>query len=179
MLYIFLAMLESPEEKKKFSELYREYRSRMFSVAHGILRDKHLAEDAVNQAFLKLIKSFKKIEDFSCNQTQDYLVVIVKNVAIDMYNGRRRIVEVSFDEAYDMDNKPMDDPLIEQLGYDALLEVIKQLPEIYCETLYLSSQLGFSVNEIARSLNLSSSAVKQRLMRARQKLSALLEEMKE
>jgi len=178
MLYIFLAMLESPEEKKKFTELYQENRSLMFSVAQGILRDEYLAEDAVDQAFLKLIRSFKQIEDFSCNQTRDYLVIIVKHVAIDMYNERRRIVEVSFDEAYDMNNRPMDDPFIAQLDYDQLLEVIDQLPEIYYEALFMSSQLGFSVKEIASSLNLSSSAVKLRLMRARQKLSAMLEEVK-
>jgi len=172
-------MLDSPEEKKKFEELYQEYKNLMFSVAYGILRDEHLGEDAVDQAFLKLIRSFNKIENFSCNQTRDYLVTIVKNVAIDMYNKRHRIVEVPFDEAYDIDSKLMDDPIIAKLGYNQLVEVIKKLPEIYCETLYLSSQLGLSVNEIASSLNLSSSAVKLRLMRARQKLSAMLEAVKE
>ena len=71
MLLFLLAMLETTEEKQKFAELYEANRDRMFSVAKGILRDNHLAEDAVQQAFLRLIRYPKKIESFSCNGRVD------------------------------------------------------------------------------------------------------------
>ena len=172
MLLFLLAMLETPEEKQKFTELYEANRDRMFSVAKGILRDEQLAEDAVQQAFLRLIRYPKKIESFSCNQARNYLVVIVRNTAIDMYNRRRRIAEVPFDDSYGTHE---DGELTVTLENDELLEAVDQLPEIYSEALYLSYYLGLSVNEIAGSLHLSDGAVKLRLMRARQKLRVILE----
>jgi len=172
MFLLLLAMLETPEEKQKFAALYEANRDRMFSVARGVLRDEHLAEDAVQQAFLRLIRYPQKIEGFSCSQARNYLVIVVKNTAIDMYNHRRKIAEVPFD---DSDGTYMDGDLTVRLDYDELPEAIDQLPVIYSEALYLSYHLGLSVNEIAGSLHLSASAVKLRLMRARQKLRAILE----
>ena len=178
MLTIFLAMLDTPDEQSMFTELYETYRGQMLSTAVSILHDEQLAEDAVNQAFLKLIKSFSKIKGFSGNQTRQYLVSIVRNVAIDMYNKRQKIIEVSFDEAYDLSGRIVDDSFIAQLEYNELLNVVEKLPEIYFDALFLSSQFGFTVREIADTLNLSISGVKLRLMRGRQKLSALLKEVK-
>ena len=178
MLFFFLAMLETPEDKQKFAELYEANRGLMFSTAKAILHDDSFAEDAVHEAFVRLIKHFNKLEEFTCNQIRNYLVIIVKNAAIDIYNERRKMTEISFDEAYETDGRYADSALDARLDYEELLEVIDQLPEIYSEALYLSYHLGLSVNEIAASLSLSVSAVKLRLMRARQKLRALLEEVK-
>lgn len=60
MLGIYLAMLDTPEEKSKFEVLYKEYRSTMYNHAYGILKDKHLAEDAVHNAFFEVNKKFRK-----------------------------------------------------------------------------------------------------------------------
>lgn len=175
MLIFFLSMLETAEDKQEFAELYEANRDRMFCIAKSILHDEYLAEDAVNQAFLKLIYVFSKIKDFSCNQMRNYLVIIVRNTSIDIYNKREKIVEVSFDESYATDDQYEDAAFGIPLEYSEVVEAIDRLPEIYSEALYLSYYAGLSVNEIARSLNLSVSAVKQRLMRARSKLRAMLE----
>jgi RNA polymerase sigma-70 factor (ECF subfamily) len=169
-------MLETPEEKQEFTELYEANRDRMFVVAKGILHDEYLAEDAVNQAFLKLIQNFKKFQRLSCNQMRNYLVIIVKGTSIDIYNKRRKIVEVPFDESYETDDRYEDEALGVPLEYSEVVEAIDRLPEIYSEALYLSYYFGLTANEIANSLNLSVSAVKLRLMRARMKLRTMLEE---
>jgi len=175
MLFFFLSMLETPDEKQRFAQLYEANRHRMFGVALGVLRDEYLAEDAVNQAFLKLIRRFNKCEDYSRDQMRNYLVIIVRNAAIDMYNDRRKMAEVPFDEGREMDGGYEDEALGAQMDYAELLEAMERLPEIYGEALYLAYHLGLSTSEIAGSLNLSVSAVKLRLMRARAKLRATLE----
>lgn len=174
MLLYFLAMLETPEERKKFEELYEENRSRMYSVALKILHDEDLAEDAVNDAFVKLIDHFRRMEEFTCNQIRNYLVIVVRNAAINIYNNRRKIVEIPFDEAFNVDRK-QENTLALQMEYSEVKEIIEQLPEIYSETLYLFYEFGFSVKEIASSFNLSASAIKLRLMRAKAMLRAMLE----
>jgi len=179
VLPIFLAMLETPEEKQNFTELYETNRGRMFSVARGVLKDDYLAEDAVNQAFLRLLRHFKKCDELSSDQTRNYLAIIVRNAALDMRDERRRIAEVPFDEERDSDGRYDGDSFDARLDYDALVEAIDRLPEIYSEALYLSYHLGLSVGEIAGALDISNGAVKQRLTRARQKLRAALEGVKE
>ncbi len=51
MLPIYLALLETEEEKQKFGLIYEKYRKLMHWVAKGILNDDRLAEDAVHEAF--------------------------------------------------------------------------------------------------------------------------------
>ena len=174
MLVFFLSMLETPEEKQLFTKLYEENSDRMYSVALGILHDDFLAEDAVNQAFLKLIQGVRRFEDFTCNQIRNYLVIVVKSSAIDMYNKSHKIVEVPFDESFEVDGRYEDDTP-NKLDHDELMGLIAQLPEIYSETLYMSIHMELTTNEIAHSLSLSVSAVKLRLMRARLKLRDMLE----
>ena len=175
MLPIFLSMLESPGEKLRFAQLYEANRCRMFVVANEILDDEYLAEDAVNTAFLRLIGRFSKCDGFSCNQMRNYLVIIVRYTSIDMYNKRRDAAEVSFDESWEPQARQESDALRVELDYGEVLEAIDRLPEIYSEALYLSYLLGLSTNEIAGTLNLSASAVKLRMMRARAKLRDELE----
>ena len=41
-MIIYLQMLETPEEKSKFEQLYLEYKGLMFHVAYDILHNEHL-----------------------------------------------------------------------------------------------------------------------------------------
>ena len=59
-MMIYLQMIETPEEKSKFEQLYLEYRGLMFHVAYDILHNEHDAEDAVHQAFVKIAENIKK-----------------------------------------------------------------------------------------------------------------------
>ena len=86
MLPIYLAMLDGEEEKNKFESLYFTYRKLMFHIAKSILNDEGLAEDAVHQAFLKILENFNKVGEISCHKTRSYVVIIVRNVAINTKN---------------------------------------------------------------------------------------------
>ena len=173
MLLSYLSMLETPKEKQKFEEIYEANRHRMFNAAKGILHDDYLAEDAVHEAFVRLIRYFSKAGRLSCQDLQNYIVIIVKNVARDMLKKQSKIIEVAFDEAY---AGQCDDEAVSQFEYGELFAVVGQLPDIYREVCYLTHILGFSANEIAGSLDLSVDAVWQRQTRAKQKLRALLVE---
>lgn len=61
MLQLYLQLLDTEEEKQGFELLYETYRKLMHWVANNILHDEKLAEDAVHEAFLRIIKNFHKI----------------------------------------------------------------------------------------------------------------------
>lgn len=54
-MLVYLAVLETEQEKTKFEQLYLTYRQTMFYVANSVLHDTQLAEDAVHQAFLRIM----------------------------------------------------------------------------------------------------------------------------
>ena len=69
--------------------LYLQYRTPMYRVALSVLRDSGLAEDAVQQAFLKIFQNFEKLDLSDCNKTRSFIVILVRNTAIDLYRRRR------------------------------------------------------------------------------------------
>ena len=84
-MLIYMMMLETPEEKSLFEQIYLEYRGLMFHVAYEILHNEQDAEDAVHQAFVKIAENIKKIDDPMCPKTHSYVVTIVEHQAIDQY----------------------------------------------------------------------------------------------
>ena len=81
MIQLYLQLLDTQTEKEKFERLYYQYKRLMYWSAYQILGDSHLAEDAVHEAFLKIIKNFHKIGEINCPRTKNFVVIIVKNTA--------------------------------------------------------------------------------------------------
>jgi len=168
MLYIYLAMLESPEDKEKMADLYYTYREYLLNTARDILRDESDAEDVVHEAFLRVANNFTKICDVSSHQTRNFLVIIVRGLALNQYNKRNRVVEVSFENLEGTDDSlAVEDSGPEQFEYEDLHQVLEQLPAEHRDILYLMYYERLSVREISKFLNLTESAVKKRLQRAR------------
>lgn len=62
----------------------------MFYVANQILKDNFLAEDAVHDSFVKFMENLDKIQDVNCHKTKRFVVIIVRNHAINTYNNRKK-----------------------------------------------------------------------------------------
>ena len=77
MLGFYLSMVESDEERSLIEFIYNEYRQLMYKTAFSILHNKFDAEDAVHEAFLRVIKNILKFRSYKCNENVSYLVIIV------------------------------------------------------------------------------------------------------
>lgn len=64
-MIVYLQMLDSPDERAKFKQLYHRYDGLMHFVAKKILQNEQDAEDAVQQAFLAIIRNASKISIFA------------------------------------------------------------------------------------------------------------------
>lgn len=89
-MLIYLQMIETPEEKSKFEQIYLQYKGLMFHVAFQILHNEQDAEDAVHQAFVKIAENIRKIDQPVCPKTHGYVVTIVENKAIDQYRKQHK-----------------------------------------------------------------------------------------
>ena len=172
MLGIYLAMLDTPEEKSKFEVLYKEYRSIMYNHAYGILKDKYLAEDAVHNAFLKLTKNLEKVNEIKCKETRNYLVILVRGAAINFYNQNKKIV--SIDELDDTDTLDLPELIENRLERERVFEIISNMDNKYSDILMLKLFYDCSNEEVAQSLNINPEHVSIRFFRAKEKLKKLI-----
>jgi len=177
VLYFYLAMLETQEDKDKMAVLYEMYREYLLNVARKVLHNDSDAEDALHQAFLRIANNFTNIGDVSSHQTRNYLVIIVTGIALNVQNKRRREGELFFEDIGEAE----DDLVIEDqvLKYETLWDAVEQLQPMQEEILYLRYFEGLSVKEVAKRMNLSESATKKRLERARHALRKVLSEEQE
>ena len=156
-MLIYMMMLETPEEKSLFEQIYLEYRGLMFHVAYEILHNEQDAEDAVHQAFVKIAENIKKIDTPVCPKTHSYVVTIVEHQAIDQYRRLQKHPSVE---------------LIEEIqGTNAHYE-----GDRYREMILLRYHHGYTVREIAKMLGLSLPAAIKLDQRAKNKLKKLCEE---
>lgn len=81
-MLIFLSMLESDEERRLFTDLYNQYGNMMLHVAKRYFpKDMYAAEDVVQNAWIRVVDHFQKIQAVPSKKRGAYLVVIVRNEA--------------------------------------------------------------------------------------------------
>lgn len=168
-MIVYLSMIETPEEKSKFEQLYLEYKGLMFHVAYEILHNEQDAEDAVHQAFIKIAENIKKIDDPICPKTHSYVVTIVEHKAIDQYRKLQKYPTVELIEEIQGAD-------VHYEGDKGLTKCILKLPARYREMILLRYHHGYTVKEIAKILGLSLPAATKLDQRAKAKLKKLCEE---
>jgi RNA polymerase sigma-70 factor (ECF subfamily) len=172
-------MMEDGERKDKLEQLYLTYRKELYYVAYRILNDYHDAEDVIQSAFVKLSKHLEKIGEIKCKKTRAYLVIIVRNLSIDRYNEKKRILPTDFSDENgdipDEDSSLEDYVLHLELGRE-LAETLARLHTGYADILTLRYYYEYSNAEIAELINLSVDNVSLKLHRAKAALKKILSE---
>lgn len=163
-MLIYALTIVKPADRPKLERLYLEYRSVMFCAANEILHNEHEAEDAVQQAFMKIAENLDKVPDELSNKTKAFVVTIAENTAIDRYRKLKRHGDCELcEEACG----------IEANSADELVSCILKLPARYRQFILLKYYHGYSTREIARLLGMSSAAASKTAQRAKQRLEQL------
>lgn len=168
MLAMFLAMLETEEDQRRFTKLYETYEKKVCAVALRVLRDPDRAEDAAQQTWFQLIKNWDRVSALPWEETEGYAVTAAKNCALDILRAEKRTT--AFPEDWD---PPA--PESHQDEYDYLVSLIRSLPEGYRRILELKCVEEETNKEIARRLKLNESTVASRILRGRAMLREQLE----
>lgn len=177
MISTALALLETDEQRNVLSEFYQKYKNRFYAIAYSKLHGKTAAEDAVQEAFLRIVDKPEKFFKIEHNKRVAYADVIVRNVAIDMFNKNnahkiKELTEDVSDEAYTLG---LEDTVIGSVSKNELLAFILKLPVLQRDILNLKVVFELSNSEIAQKLNVSENVVRQRLYQARKSISSFLE----
>lgn len=166
-----MAMPKSEDELRAFDALYRENRQLAFHIAHKILHDEQLAEDAVSDAFFSIAKKFSRLQMLNSHKMQYYIVVTVRNMSFNILKREQPYRDaVEYDDALSHTAAP------EPETHDALHSAVARLSATDREILYLRVNLELRFPEIADALGITSAAARQRFRYAKANLKKLLEE---
>ena len=178
MVSAALAVLEFEGQRSELSEIYDKYRKRFLNIALKILRNRESAEDAVQEAFLRVADSPDTF--FSLNSTKriGYICTVVKNVAFAMYNKRKKlsVVELTEDIVPNDDPDPLESLVLNEISHGELIGFIDSLPPLWQSVLVLTRISGMSIAKTAKELKISEAAVNQRLYLARKAIKQFVEE---
>ena len=167
----------------KVALIYDLYEQEMYRICFAVLREVHMAEDALSESFIKIIRKRDRIEDVRSEDVRRFVVKIAKNTAIDMYrkNAKDRkyfvglplgdVSEPSYDPEYAFDD---------YLSHDEF-ELLGSLSNKYRIVVECVCFEELSVRETAAVLKISEACVRKRLERAKKQLAAKLwgEDLKE
>jgi len=159
-----------PSKQHTFIEAcYELYEQKMFRVALAILRDETLAEDAVQDAFLKLIRHKVYFNNADADDCKRYILTVIKNTSINLYNKRKNENKVvSFAE--NLEAVCADEAAITDDNNDTGAEctpLMNSLPEKYYDVVECLVIRDFSVRETADRLGITEANVRKRYERAK------------
>ena len=175
-MFALIMAIENEEDREKAAALYKLYCGTMLYIANSILKEPHLAEDAVSKAFLKIIHNLEKIKTIDCYQTRGFVVIIVRNTAYDILRQRNRNKTIPFEEymVSSISEEPVLDKVSAREACNKIAECITKLNKNYSDILYLKIEMDYSYDEIGEILGISRENAKMRMSRAGKALKKLL-----
>ena len=166
--------------KEAFSELVEKYQKPVFSVCYRMLGTPTAAEDAAQEAFIRAYLALDRYDTERSFAT--WILSIASNYSIDQLR-KKKVTILSMDSDKHAWLAPPDPgPSPEKAALDkeknALVQaILADLTETDRAAVILQYWHDYSYEEIAETLDLSSSAVKSRLFRARKLMAEKWQEM--
>ena len=177
-LFTTLSACASPGDNEKFTRLYQAYGSDMYQLAYSILLNHTMAEDAVHDACIKMMRRLDSIHEEDIARTKSFLKTIVRNTALTMKKKAQKELpceQTAFETLLSKESpqKELTSPEIQFLDKDLtsylrqFIDDLKPQERDCIDLFYFHNQ---SAAQIADILGISHAAVRKRLQRGRETL---------
>jgi len=166
------------EKHQSLSEIYCRYYQKVYHTCFFYMKNH---EDAFDLAQDVMLKAFSSLEAFEGKSTfSTWLFAITRNHCLSMISKRRRVYyeDVQFAKNLIAEETSGEELKIRQRKEQLEMELqdyLDHLPVMDKQLLELKYFKKYSVKELQEEFNLSASAVKMRLLRARQKMEQLVD----
>src|ERR1700719_1949307 len=165
-------------DETAFRELVEKYQAKVFSIIHGIVRQRNDVEDIAQQVFAKVFFSIRNFDFRSSLITWIYKITV--NECFDYLRKKkvRKLVyesDMSEDEVRRVENS---DPALDRgaradtslARRDYVVKLMDRVSDEEKQLLLLKEVEGYSVEELSGMLKMNENTIKVKLFRARQKL---------
>ena len=158
-------MIVSENMSDNFDEKFELYGNMLYRLCMVYLKNTADSEDAVQNAFIKLIynaPTFKTQFD-----EQRWLVRVTINICKNHLSKAHVKRDLSLESAENVS-------YMQEVSAFDIVEILDKLPDKYKSVIYLHYTEGFTTEEISKILSMGQSAVKMRLKRGREILKDYL-----
>ena len=139
-------------------EIYNNNKNKLFTSCLKIVKDRHTAEDILQEIFLRLHKQdFSKIED----HIEMWLFTVCRNLSIKHYHKRERLVLIGDDFIEEEDEQAIipDESLMNKERVQKLIKLYKKLPKKQLQAIKLRYYKDLDYNQIAKKMKTTSGNV--------------------
>jgi RNA polymerase sigma factor (sigma-70 family) len=151
-----------------FNLLYDRYNEKVYAKCISMLKEEELAEDAVQEIFVKVLLNFSKFSNKSKFST--WLYSITFNYCIDAIRKKQKGNEVAFDDGrMDIEDDSLFEAEIMEVSVIRLKEVLDDMNADDKSVLLMKYQDDMSIRDMAEVLNKSESAIKMQILRAKER----------
>ena len=157
---------------KAFEELVKHYQKQAFSFAYVRLRNRHDAEDIVQEVFWKVFVNLKRFDP--ARKFASWLFTIEMNAMMTFFRSRKKTVSIDQDDDFMENIRIEKESSISPEDKIVLFDAINSLNELDKNLILMKYHDDLSIKEIAEILKISEENVKVRIFRAKDKLSDFL-----
>lgn len=150
-------------------QVWKEYHVRLYAFILKRVGDKFLAEDLLQDIFLKIQSKSHTIQ--SDDKIQSWLYQISRNTIIDYFRTHKKVEKLPESIASESEQQ------VDITRYEfsqCLMPMIQNLPSPYREAILESEINGLKQKEVAQIQNISLSGAKSRIQRGRSMLKDML-----
>ena len=167
---MMFSMISDDKQRSELETFYKENQNRFLNAAYLKLHDKGEAEDAVQDAFLEIIKAPDHLLKRDPEKRIGYMIRVIKFISVDMYNKKTNRPIESFDEEEIYNHNPFlfENDASYLISANELKRFIETLPALQRDVLKSRCFMGHSTAETAKMLHISQTAVKKRLRLAKE-----------
>jgi RNA polymerase sigma-70 factor (family 1) len=160
--------------EEEFAEIYQTFWKKLYGMAYNHLRDRTLAQELVQDVFVKLWLNRSQLSQVE--NTQAYLFRALRNKIYDHFDSvacrkkHHELALVNFSE----ERNDVEDIVVFNEGMSLIGEELKKMPKKTQTVFRLSKFHKYSNDEIAAKTQLSSKAVEYHITQAIKKLRVRL-----
>jgi RNA polymerase sigma factor (sigma-70 family) len=135
--------------------LINRHKSKIFTSIYLLVKDRALAEDIFQDAFVKVINTLRKGSYQEEGKFLQWVIRIARNLVIDHFRKLSKLPTISDTEGNDIfsyisiADENREDEIIREQSHDRVRQLIQQLPEEQKEVLILRHYANLSFKEIA------------------------------
>ncbi len=166
--------------EKAFEVLLSRHKSKVYTAIYLIVKDRYVAEDLLQETFIKAINKMKGGNYNEEGKFQPWISRIAHNLAIDTFRKKKRHPEVVLEDGSKIFNsmnfadESFESEQILKDNKTRLRDLIKQLPKEQKQVLIMRHYLNMSFQEIAArtdvSINTALGRMRYALLNLRKKL---------
>jgi RNA polymerase sigma factor (sigma-70 family) len=170
-----LLALVARGDREAFVRLYDLYAAPAYSLALRVVRDRDLASDVVQDAFLTIWNQASKF-DSSRGQPSSWILTVTHHKAVDLVRREERRRAEAMDEARDTPDTaaPVEEQAWQGVAREQVRAAMSKLPDPHREVLELAYFAGYTQSQLAERLAVPIGTVKSRTFAAMNALRDLL-----